>query len=121
MSNADNSAKAATNRALQILNVFRDIDPDMPMGEAVSLLLIALGETKDGGGMTVTDLKNQGDFAMSSASRYMKSLGKKDRHGRAGAEMVSDARDPMDERRKVLRLTAKGRRAVEKIQQLTGA
>lgn len=120
MSNADVGPKVALSRALQILNVFRDMDPDMPMGQAVSLLLIASGETREGGGLTVTDLSEKGDFALSSASRYMKALGKKDRHGRAGEEVVSDARDPMDERRKVLRLTPKGRRVVDKIQQLIG-
>ena len=108
----------AISKALQLLNIFRDMDPDMTMGEAVSLLFIAQGERKDGGGLTVTELSAKGDFALSSASRYMKSLGKKDRHGRPGEEVVSDARDPNDERRKILRLTTKGRRVLAQVMTL---
>ena len=108
----------AISKALQLLNIFRDMDPDMTMGEAVSLLFIAQGERKDGGGLTVTELSVKGDFALSSASRYMKSLGKKDRHGRPGEEVVSDARDPNDERRKILRLTTKGRRVLAQVMTL---
>ena len=48
----------------------------------------------------------------------MKSLGKKDRHGRPGEEVVSDARDPNDERRKILRLTTKGRRVLAQVMTL---
>lgn len=108
-------ARVSISRALKLLALFRDMDVDMPMGEAVSLLLIAQGETKEGGGLTVTELKDRGEFALSSASRYMKALAKKDRHGRPGQELVTDPRDPFDERRKVLCLTPKGRRLVEQI------
>jgi len=56
----------------------------MPMGEAVSFILIALGENREGGGLTVTELGSRGGFALSSASRHMKSLGKKNRRGEPG-------------------------------------
>ena len=62
--------KRALSNALQILEVFRSIDPDMPMGEAVSFLMIALGEQPDGGGLSITELKDHGGFVLSSASRY---------------------------------------------------
>ena len=120
MSNIDTKARVSTSRALQILNVFRDMDPDMPMGQAVSFLLIAGGETKEGGGITITELSERGEFALSSSSRYVKALGTKDRRGEPGQEVVSAPRDPLDERRKVLRLTPKGRRVLEKIEQLIG-
>ena len=113
---ADAERHAVISKALQLLSVFRDMNADMPMGEAVSLLLVAQGESPDGRGLTVTELSLQGDFGLSSASRYMKSLGKKDRHGRPGEEVVSDARDPADERRKVLRLTTKGMSVIGRIQ-----
>ena len=102
------SNKVAINKALQVLNVFRQIDPDLPMGAAVSFLLIANGQSQDGGGLTVTELKNQGGFALSSASRYQRALGVRDRQGRPGKDLIKDTEDPTDARRKVLRLTAKG-------------
>ena len=74
MSNIDTKARVSTSRALQILNVFRDMDPDMPMGQAVSFLLIAGGETKEGGGITITELSERGEFALSSSSRYVKAM-----------------------------------------------
>ena len=118
--NTDASNRIVANRVLQVLDIFRELDPDMPMGEAVSFTLIALGETKEGGGMTVTELGDRGGFALASASRYMKSLGKKNRHGDPGHEIVADSRDPLDERRKVLRLTAKGMRVIQKMKNIVG-
>ena len=111
MSALDINQSIAVRRAIQLLEIFRSIDADMPIGEAMSLLLIAQGETRDGG-LTVTELNQKGDFALSSASRYMQSLNMKNRHGRAGHELVTDPRDPNDERRKVLQLTPKGRRII---------
>ena len=95
------------------------MNPDMTMGEAISLVLIAQGETKMGG-LTVTELSFKGSFALSSASRHMKSLGKKDRRGNLGAEVVSDIRDPENDRRKILRLTSKGRAVVATLINLIG-
>ena len=117
--NNDAHSKVALSRALQLLNIFRDLDSDMPMGEAVSFLLIAAGETKDGGGLSVTDLSVKGEFALSSASRYQKSLGKQDRHGRAGKEVVEVLRP--DDRSKILRITPKGNRVVAQIINVIGA
>lgn len=115
------NSKVALSRALQLLDIFRDLDKevDMPMGEAVSLLLIALGESKDGGGLSVTNLARVGEFAMSSASRYQQNLGmKKDRHDRPGKKVVEVVRP--DERSKILRLSPKGKRTVEQITKLLG-
>lgn len=112
-------AKVSVHKALQVLEVFRAIDPDMPMGTAVSFLMIANGET-DEGGLSVTELSKQGDFALSSASRYVQNLGEMDRHRRPGHDLVSDRVDPMERRRKVLKLTAKGKRVLNQIRNAIG-
>jgi len=114
MSNANNK-KLSANKALEILEIFRGFNPDMPMGEAVSFLLIANGETREGGGLTVTELGKLGDFSLAAASRYMRSLSTKNRQGELGHEVVTDHRDPLDDRRKVLRLSDKGREVVGRI------
>ena len=119
--NNDVDAKIVIGRALRILEVFRAIDPDMPMGEAVSFLLIANGESREGGGLSVTKLGTQGGFVLSSASRYVQALGKADRHKRPGHELVSDLRDRADDRRKILRLTPKGNRIITQIRSAIGA
>ena len=119
MSNAEIN-RVTTRKALQILETFRALDSDMPIGEAVSFLLIVLGETKDGGGLTVTEVGQQGGFSLASASRHMKSLNKTDRYGKPGHELVIDPRDPNDDRRKVLKLTHKGRTILNQIETAIG-
>jgi DNA-binding MarR family transcriptional regulator len=102
------STQIAVSKALQILEVFRGMNQDMPIGEAVSFLLIAAGETRGGGGLTVTELSKLGDFSLAAASRYMRSLASKNRHGEPGHDIITDYRDPIDDRRKVLRVSEKG-------------
>jgi DNA-binding MarR family transcriptional regulator len=89
----------------------------MTVGEIAAFLLVAQGETKDGGGLTVEELMKAGEFALSSASRYSNGLAEKDRNGNPGKQLISNLRDPADDRRKVLRLTPKGQRLVQLIGQ----
>jgi DNA-binding MarR family transcriptional regulator len=112
--NDNRDLRIRISKALQVLGVFRAIDPDMPMGAAVSLLMIANGETADSG-LSVTELSKLGDFALSSASRYVQALAEMDRHHRPGHDLVSDQIDPMERRRKVLKLTPKGKRVVNQL------
>lgn len=104
----------ATRKILQSLEFLRTLDQDMPIGAAVAFLLVAQGETKDSG-ISVTDIAKLGEFALSTASRYMNYLNLKDRRGNAGLELIDDPRDPEDDRRKVLKLTAQGRRVVSQL------
>lgn len=98
------------------------LGPKVLMGEAYSLLLIASGETKDGGGLTITELAAKSGVALSTASRTVDALaGDGKRGGSVGYELITATRDPMDDRRKILRLTAKGHRTIETISHLLGA
>lgn len=116
---AGQDARITVHRALQVLEVFRAIDPDMQMGTAVSFLMIADGDTPDGG-ISITELSKAGGFALSSASRYVQALGAMDRHRRPGFELVSDHVDPMERRRKILKLTPKGKRVINQIRNAIG-
>lgn len=120
MGTIDIETKRALSKALRTLEVFRTIDPDMPMGAAVSFLMIALGETPEGG-LSVTELSKQGDFPLSTASRYVQFLGEVDRHHRPGKELVSDHVDLMERRKKILRMTPKGKRVAYTIATTAGA
>jgi DNA-binding MarR family transcriptional regulator len=86
----------------------------MPIGAAVSFLLVAISESVEGG-LLVTELSRKGGFSLSSASRYVQTLGEIDRHGRPGHKLVSAHVDIHDRRRKNLRLTPKGRDLVHDI------
>ena len=109
------STRISANKTLQVLNVLRSQDQDMPIGEAVSLMLIAIGETKDGGGLSGVELETLGQFSRASASRYAKALSDKDRHGNPGLELATYERKPQDDRTKVLRLTPKGHMILSQI------
>ena len=93
----------------------------MPIGCIIGFLLIAQGETTEGGGLTVTEMSKKGEFALSTGSRYMNYLNKKDRRGNPGLELITDPRDPMDDRRKVLKLSSQGRRVVSQITHTIGS
>lgn len=121
-SSTHKTSKATISRTLELLELFRSLDPrtEMTLGEAISFLLIAKNEQADGSGITVTELAQQGNIAMASASRYMRALSTKDRQGHAGLELVTDQRDPLDDRRKVLRISSKGHRTLQDISKIIG-
>ena len=114
------TTRAALEKILQVLEVFRLGDRDMPLGEAVSFLLVALGETRDGG-ISITDLSKAGDFSLASASRHIQALGEFDRRRDPGLEWVSDSVDLMERRKKILKITPQGRRIVSLLQIAIGA
>lgn len=119
-STIDTSTRLAVNKAIQMLEVFRTLDADMPIGEALSFLLIAQGEDADGRGLTVSDLRDRGGFALASASRYMRRLSTQDRKGDPGHGIVTDIRDPLDDRKKILRISSKGSLYIQLIKTAVG-
>lgn len=90
--------------AMELLKLFREIDPEMPMGAARAFLLIAADE-----GMSVASLQRRGGMALSTASRYHHYLGNEDRHHRPGKALVAACPSMVDATAKALRLTPKGR------------
>lgn len=115
----DQQTRISLSRALQLLEVFRTLDADMPIGQAVGFLMIAASETSEGS-MTVTELQDKGGFALSSSSRYVQALGKFDRKRDPGLELISDEVDVMNRRRKILRTTPRGKRVVQQLTQAMG-
>ena len=100
--------------ALRVLDVFRAVDPEMPIGEAVSLLIVGKSD-----GISLTGLKKEGGFALSSASRYAQILGFKGGRGRKpGKELITSRQNRLDDRRKVLELSPKGVALVAQLRQV---
>jgi hypothetical protein len=119
-SKIDEETKAALEKVFRALEVFRFGDRDMPIGEAVGFLAIAMAETDDSG-LSVTELSQKCDFSLASASRHMQALGQLDRHRRPGLEWVKDETDLMERRKKILRVTPQGRRVVQQLKLAMGA
>lgn len=98
---------------LQALDALKGLDLDMPIAQAVCLLLIAKNE-----GISLKDLAQKTGVGMASASRYVSTFGKPLVPGRKGFGFVTATEDPLERRKKVISLTAKGRAFVN---QLIGA
>ena len=89
--------------ALGVLSTLREIDADMPVSEALSLLLIAKYD-----GLSLKDLASKADVGMASASRYVRTFSLE-------MGLVTAKEDPDERRKKVISLTAKGKAVVKKI------
>lgn len=89
--------------ALGILSNLREIDPNMPVSEALSLLLIAKYD-----GISLKDLASKADVGMASASRYVRTFSLEQ-------NLVTATEDPDERRKKVISLTAKGKSTIKRI------
>lgn len=104
------STSKQTEGLMKALREFRALDPDMPIPQAMSLLLIAENE-----GLSLKELAERVGVGMASASRYVAAFGKPVRPGGKGMGLVVAVEDPMERRKKVITLTGKGRAMVNKI------
>jgi hypothetical protein len=93
----------AVQRTLRLFEILRELDPNMPLGAAVSFLAIASrSET------CVSDLKEVG-VTRSPATYHAMYLGEDhDRTGKPGLGLVSSRLAGTDRRRRMLSLTPKG-------------
>ena len=107
----DGKTRKALSQTLQVLEVFRDIDPTMQLGAAVGFVHVALEE-----GISVSEMAHRVGVELSSGSRYQQYFGKVDRARKPGKDLMSDPVDPNERRRKMLRLTPKGQRIVSKLE-----
>lgn len=96
--------------AVELVYRLRQMSGDMPIAQAYCLLLIAMYE-----GLSVKDIAERADIGMASASRYVSMFSNWNRPGEAGLGLVEAVEDPMERRKKIVRLTPKGRSAMSKI------
>lgn len=102
-------------RLLRILNQFRELDSEMQMPQAVTLVTIALNE-----GISLSDLTDRTQQATSSASRNVASLSALHRKGKEGHGLVLNREDPIERRRKQHVLTTKGRTFIQRLIETVG-
>lgn len=99
---------------LELLNEFRDLDSEMQMPQAVTLVTVALDE-----GLALGEIAERTQQAMSSASRNVASLSQVHRKGKPGHGLIINKEDPNERRRKQHLLTPKGlafvRRLIERM------
>lgn len=95
--------------ALTLINNIREYS-DMPISQAYALLLIARYE-----GLSVKDLAHRADVGMATASRYVSQFSKTVRPGESGMGLVEAIDDPMERRKKIIKLTPKGKQTIAKL------
>lgn len=96
--------------AVELVYRLREMSGDMPIAQAYCLLLIALYE-----GLSLKELAQRADIGMASASRYVSMFSGTARPGEPGLGLVEAVEDPLERRKKIIKLTPKGKTAVSKI------
>lgn len=86
-------------------------DPDMTLQQLHCLLVISTEPE----GTSLTNIANRVGITLATASRYVSALGKMDRHHREGLKLVESFEDPMERRKKIIRLTPKGKAFINRV------
>ena len=101
----------STTDAIRILSGIQRIDPEMPLQQALCLFVIA--EAEDG--LSLTDLAKKVGIGLATASRYVGALGKMNRRHTEGLNFIESHEDPMERRKKVIKITIRGKNALRRI------
>ena len=95
----------------RLLESISAINAEMPLQQARCLFIIAESEE----GMSLSDIAKRAGIGLATASRYIGALGKINRKREEGLQLIESFEDPMERRKKIIRLTPKGRAAVRRI------
>ena len=87
------------------------VDPEMPLGQAKCLFIIAMSDE----GMSLTDIAKKAGIGLATASRNVAALGKINRKREEGLQLIESFEDPMERRKKIIRLTTKGKTTINRI------
>lgn len=87
------------------------IESEMPLQQLHCLLVIAQADE----GLSLTEIAQKVGIGLATASRYVAALGKQNRHREEGLLLVESFEDPMERRKKIIRLTTKGKAALNKL------
>ncbi len=97
-------------KSWKLLEEFRKFDADMPIQTAAMFLVVAANE-----GITMKALGEELGISQSSCSRNVAALSKQHRLNKPGLDLVYAEEDPVERRRKIVKLTPQGRRLAQAI------
>lgn len=89
----------------------RKIDPEMQAHTINIFVMVCMNP-----GITMKDLGNRLGVSQATMSRNIAALGKVHRLNRPGYDLLQAEEDPIERRRKVVNLTAKGKRVKESLE-----
>lgn len=93
---------------LRIVDAFRAVDQDMPIGQIAFFLHASREE-----GSTLRDVAQMANCKMATASRYLSTLSVKGRKTDDGLNLLYYEENPVDRRQKLIYLTDKGRKLLD--------
>ena len=99
------------DEAIRFLTGILALEQDMPLQQAKCLFIVSQEEE----GMSLSDIAKKAGIGLATASRYISALGKLNRHRQEGLQLIESFEDPMERRKKIIRLTAKGRTTIKRI------
>lgn len=105
----------AYRKGLNLLEELRKIDAEMPLQMATAFLTVASEE-----GITMKRLGEKLGISQSSCSRNVAALSKYHRLNKPGHDLLYATEDPEERRRKIVKLTPKGKRVAETLLEILG-
>lgn len=93
---------------LKIIEEMRKFDSQIEAHAVAVFFFVAMKDNRDG--IAMQTIGEELDIAQSSVSRNVYKLGDINRHKKTGIGLLEAFEDPMERRRKLVRLTAKGKR-----------
>lgn len=112
---AGDAERRGMRRILDVLEEFRSVYSEMPAQQQAVFLYVAAREAEGGDPPTMLELCKTMGFSQSSASRNVAALSQWHRLGKPGLDLMVAAEDPAERRRKILKLTPKGRRLADRL------
>lgn len=100
-------------KLLKSIEMFRDIDPEIPSQTVAIFLTVANQATP----IKMSEIAKKLSVAQSSVSRNISYLGKINRHHKPGLGLLDTFEDPEERRRKLVMLTPKGQQFFMRVKQ----
>lgn len=110
------TTKTRGGNLLEIVQQMREFDPVMEVQAVAVFFCVGLHQGEDG--ISMYDIHKRLDIAQSSVSRNVYKLSFTNRHRERGVDLLESYEDPMERRRKLVRLTKKGERIYERLSKL---
>ena len=104
----------AASSLLRIIERFREIDSEMQAQSMAVLLKVAKSPLP----LKMGEIAEELGLSQATISRNVAYLGDWNRHKQAGHKLVEAYEDPAERRRKLVRLTAKGKRFVKSLNEI---
>jgi DNA-binding MarR family transcriptional regulator len=98
------------NKHLKVVDVFRALDPTMPIGQVKMFLEAAKNEQS-----TLSELAERSGLALATASHYLTNMMVMDRYKKKGLDVLDAYENPMNRRQKLVVLTERGRKLIDQL------